>query len=111
MGAAWAAVTMARKRFTLGLASVTSAIKDQETRLVGDIAVVSGMIANDKAAQARIVKLSDKNFSSSKRARGKLKALLDQNKVIAAQEVHRLKKTANQKIKNLRAFVAQLRRE
>jgi len=120
--AAWAAVTMARKRFTLGLASVTSAIKDQETRLVGDIAVVSGMIANDKAAQARIntrtqaemariVKLSDKNFSSSKRARGKLKALLDQNKVIAAQEVHRLKKTANQKIKNLRAFVAQLRRE
>merc|ERR1711959_491820 len=55
--------------------------------------------------------LSDKNFSSSKRARGKLKALLDQNKVIAAQEVHRLKKTANQKIKNLRAFVAQLRRE
>jgi hypothetical protein len=113
---------MARKRFTLGLASVTSAIKDQETRLVGDIAVVSGMIANDKAAQARIntrtqaemariVKLSDKNFSSSKRARGKLKALLDQNKVIAAQEVHRLKKTANQKIKNLRAFVAQLRRE
>merc|ERR1719181_2259612 len=32
---------------------------------------------------ARIVKLSDKNFSSSKRARGKLKALLDQNKVIA----------------------------
>merc|ERR1719446_671623 len=94
--AAWAAVTMARKRFTLGLASVTSAIKDQETRLVGDIAVVSGMIANDKAAQARIntrtqaemariVKLSDKNFSSSKRARGKLKALLDQNKGIAAQ--------------------------
>merc|ERR1719181_2613401 len=120
--AAWAAVTMVRKRFTLGLASVTSAIKDQETRLVGDIAVVSGMIANDKAAQARIntrtqaemariVKLSDKNFSSSKRARGKLKALLDQNKVIAAREVHRLKKTANQKIKNLRAFVAQLRRE
>merc|ERR1719181_2573335 len=94
--AAWAAVTMARKRFTLGLASVTSAIKDQETRLVGDIAVVSGMIANDKAAQARIntrtqaemariVKLSDKNFSSSKRARGKLKALLDQNKVFVAQ--------------------------
>merc|ERR1719267_363745 len=68
------------------------------------------MIVSDTAAQNRInkrvddeldrlVKLSDKNFSESKRARGVLKHLMDENKRIAHEEVMALAKEAKMSLK------------
>merc|ERR1712070_1171118 len=66
--------------------------------VINEIQVVSEMIVSDKAAQHKInknveaqmnalEKKSDTDFSASKRARGKLKAILDENKRIAQEEV------------------------
>merc|ERR1711998_412729 len=47
-------VATARKMFSTSLASVTAAVKDQETRLSGEIQVVSGEVMSHKAAQIRV---------------------------------------------------------
>merc|ERR1711959_243892 len=94
----------------------------QESRLTGEIAVVSAMVISNKAAQIRVnkrtkaemdrvIRLADRRFSSSKRARGKLKELFNKNKIVAAQEIKDLRKSSDAKLKKLRAFMAQLRRE
>merc|ERR1719486_1651663 len=77
-------VAQARKAFATGIATMTASIKDQETRLAGEIQVVSGEVMSHKAAQIRvnrrtqaelkrIMKLSDSRHSESVRARGKLR--------------------------------------
>merc|ERR1712178_631340 len=94
-------VQQLRKDFATQMATVTSEVKRVETRLVGEIAVVSGEVISNKANQIRvnrrvakelkrIVRVSDRRYSASKRARGKLKLLMDENKAAASAEVKAL---------------------
>merc|ERR1711881_796097 len=80
-----------RKAFTSNLATVTSHIKDVETRLTSEISVVSAEVVSVKANQMRvnrrvageikrIRKIANKRHSEARRARGKLKMLMDENK-------------------------------
>merc|ERR1719164_374290 len=73
-------------------------LHEVENKVINEIQVVSEMIVSDKAAQHKInknvqaqmdalEKKSDTDFSASERARGKLKAILDENKRIAQEEV------------------------
>merc|ERR1711998_404658 len=73
-------VAQARKSFSTSLAAVTAAVKDQETRLSGEIQVVSGELLSHKASQIRvnrhtqaelkrITKLANARHSESVRAR------------------------------------------
>merc|ERR1711939_82013 len=118
----WKQATAARKKFTMDIYGLTAAVKNQESRLTWGIAVVSAMVISNKAAQIRVnkrtkaemdrvIRLADRRFSSSKRARGKLKELFNKNKIVAAQEIKDLRKSSDAKLKKLRAFMAQLRRE
>merc|ERR1711988_1944013 len=106
-------VSDARKVFATGIARTVAAVKDQESRLSGEIAVVSGEVARNKAIQlrvnrrtnaelARITKLSNDRHSASIRARGKLRALLDENKRAAAEEVKALDKLFVSKLSKIR---------
>merc|ERR1712139_611879 len=118
----WKDAQKARKKFTMDIYGLVASVKAQESRLTGEIAVVSSMVISNKAAQIRVnkrtqaelnrvVKLADTRFSSSKRARGKIKELFNKNKIVAAQEIKDLKKSSETKLAKLRAFMAQLRRE
>merc|ERR1719331_2802432 len=89
-------VRQLRKDFATQMATVTAEVKNVETRLVGEIAVVSGEVISNKANQMRvnrrvsaelncIVRVSDRRYSASKRARGKLKLLMDENKLAKAR--------------------------
>merc|ERR1712093_221508 len=91
-------VRQLRKDFATQMATVTAEVKNVETRLVGEIAVVSGEVISNKANQIRVnrrvaaelkrvVRVSDRRYSASKRARGKLKLLMDENKAAASAEV------------------------
>merc|ERR1711881_132628 len=98
-------VQNARKYFTTEIVALTSKIKQQETRLRGDIQVVSAMVISDKANQIRIngkvkaernkiVKIANARHSSNVRARGMLRKLMDQNKAAAQDEVAALAKSS-----------------
>merc|ERR1719478_348569 len=106
-------VSDARKTFATSIATTVSAVKDQESRLSGEIAVVSGEVARNKAIQLRvnrrtnaelkrITKLSNDRHSASIRARGKLRALLDENKRAASEEVGALNKLFVGKLAKIR---------
>merc|ERR1711959_633151 len=95
---ATAEVASAKKYFKGALVELTAKIKQQENRLVGQRQAVTAMVESDKATQAkinadtdkslrRIVRLADKRHTESKRARGFLRALFNQNKKIAAKEI------------------------
>merc|ERR1719269_189256 len=51
-------VQNARKYFTTEIVALTSKIKQQETRLRGDIQVVSAMVISDKANQIRLIEIN-----------------------------------------------------
>merc|ERR1712072_280975 len=115
-------VRQLRKNFATQMTTVTAHVKNVETRLVSEIAVVSGEVISDKANQIRVnrrvaselkrvVKLSDSRFSSSKRARGKLKMLMDENKSAAAAEVKSLAINLKHKLSKARGRNARNRRE
>merc|ERR1711981_1471791 len=95
-------VQNARKYFTTEIVALTSKIKQQETRLRGDIQVVSAMVISDKANQIRINgkvkaernKIANARHSSNVRARGMLRKLMDQNKAAAQEEVSALAKSS-----------------
>merc|ERR1711881_293168 len=119
---AWKEAQNSRKKFTMDIYGLVASVKNQESRLTGEIAVVSSMVISNKAAQIRVnkrtnaelnrvVRLADQRFSNSKRARGKIKELFNKNKIVAAQEIKDLKKSSTAKLAKLRAFMAQLRRE
>merc|ERR1712096_529283 len=116
-----AAVSYARKNFSTQIVSLTASIKSQETRLRGEIAVVSGEIISNRAAQARvnrrvngelnrIVKVSNTRSPQSSRARGKLRSLINANKRAAAEEVNSLAKSTRMKLAMLRGKMAHHRR-
>merc|ERR1711959_847300 len=107
----------ARKEFATELAVITATIKDMDTRLTGEGSVVSGQVISFKAEQAkvnrhvaseidRIDKLMDKRFSSSKRARGNLHAILNENKKAAHEEVEQLRSLFQGKIAKVRSTMA-----
>merc|ERR1719331_2323401 len=115
-------VRQLRKDFATQMATVTAEVKNVETRLVGEIAVVSGEVISNKANQMRvnrrvsaelkrIVRVSDRRFSASKRARGKLKLLMDENKAAAAAEVKALSVSLKNKLAKARSRNARNRRE
>merc|ERR1711988_687827 len=104
----------ARKAFTTSLYRVTSTVKDLETRLSGEIAVVSGEVASNRAQQmrvnrrtgaelARITKLANDRQSASIRARGKLRKLLNENKRAASLEVAQLARSTGRAVRAIRS--------
>merc|ERR1711988_2056350 len=104
----------ARKAFTTSLYRVTSTVKDLETRLSGEIAVVSGEVASNRAQQMRvnrrtsaelrrITKLVNDRQSASIRARGKLRKLLNENKRAAALEVAQLARSTGRAVRAIRS--------
>merc|ERR1712057_69682 len=110
-------VAAARKSFTTAMVRVTSEVKDQETRLSGEIAVVSGEVVSNRAAQMRvnrrtngelkrITKLANDRRSASIRARGKLRKLLDENKKAASAEVQALTRSTRRAINAVRSQAA-----
>merc|ERR1712159_933720 len=118
---ATAQVQQLRKNFSTQMATVTAHVKNVETRLVGEIAVVSGEVISDRAnlirvnrrvsaELKRIIKVSDQRFSRSKRARGKLKLLMDENKAAASAEVKSLAVNLKHKLIRARAKNAHNRR-
>merc|ERR1711988_686853 len=99
-------VADAKKYFKGALVELTAKIKQQENRLVGQRQAVTAMVEADRATQAkinrdtesslkRIVKIADKRHTESKRARGFLRALFNQNKKIAAKEITDMRKKAS----------------
>merc|ERR1711968_36111 len=99
-------VADAKKYFKGALVELTAKIKQQENRLVGQRQAVTAMVEADRATQAkinrdteaslkRIVKIADKRHTESKRARGFLRALFNQNKKIAAKEIADMRKKAS----------------
>merc|ERR1711970_1047231 len=117
-----AQVRQLRKNFATEMVTVTAHVKNVETRLVSEIAVVSGEVISDKANQIRvnrrvaselkrIVRISDRRYSASKRARGKLKLLMDENKAAASAEVKALSVSLKHKLAKARGRNARNRRE
>merc|ERR1712054_624740 len=85
-----------------------------ETRLMGEVAVVSGYLMSSTAAQNRItkavsteiagiLKTANARVSTSVRAKGVLRKLMDENKVAASQEVSGLFKSAMSKLVTARS--------
>jgi len=116
-----AAVAFARRQMTTRIVALTASIKESETRLMGEVRVVSGEVTSDKAAQIRvnrrvnkemgfIIKTANVRHSQSKRARGKLRAILNANKAAAAQETAALAKRTRFQLAMLRGKMARLRR-
>jgi len=115
------AVRYAKKQMAVKITSLTASIKNAETRMKGEISVVSGAIASDRANQirvnrrvnkeiGRIVHTANVRHSQSKRARGKLRAILNANKAAAAQETAALAKRTRFQLAMLRGKMARLRR-
>merc|ERR1711881_678647 len=109
-----------RKAFTSNLSTVTSHIKDVETRLTSEISVVSAEVVSVKANQMRVNRrvageirrirsIANKRHSEARRARGKLKMLMDENKAAAAQEVKALARDTVRRIGHLRSRAARNR--
>merc|ERR1711871_1213726 len=103
-----------RKEFAAGLYDTTAHVKRVESRLTGEVDKVSGEVANMRAEQlainrhveaelARIEKLSNKRFSENKKARGKLRKLMDDNKAAAAAEIAGLSADLKTKLSKARA--------
>jgi hypothetical protein len=111
---AGAAVVQLRKDFATQLALVTAEVTKVETLLVSSISVVSGEIISASANKyrvtlrvekeiERILALANVEYSQSKRARGKLKILMDENKAAASDEVGALAKSLKSKISHANA--------
>jgi hypothetical protein len=103
------AVGDAKKMMVAQMISTRKKLDEVEKRITGDIMVVSAMIVSDKAEQsavnkmneaemARIIKKSNEYYSDDKRARGGLKAIIDEHKRIAADETATLAKEATKTI-------------
>jgi hypothetical protein len=106
-------VSDARKAFATDMGALTSSVKAQEKRLLGDLQVVSGMVMSNQAEQIRInrkvggelkrtMALVNDNATKSKKARGKIRLLLDENKRAAHDEVESLEKLFETKIADVR---------
>merc|ERR1719379_278139 len=125
--AATAAVTGATNIMKAEILETKNTLKKVEGKVIAQIQDVSAMVVSDTAAQhkknkiveselARLFKKADTDFSSSKRARGKLKAILDENNRIAHDEVQELfestkvtlEKVEQEQIEHLSGFASDL---
>merc|ERR1711959_532146 len=111
-------VQAARKSFATRIATTTAAIKDQESRLLGEIKLVGEELTTFKASQLRvnrrttaemkrITKMANLRESRSQRARGKLRRLLDANKKAAHEEVTALNSLFTRKLPSARTKATQ----
>merc|ERR1712023_192557 len=116
------AVAELRSDFATELIATTALVKRVGTNLADQVATVSGEVIDYRAFQLRvnrkvqkekerIEELSNKRFSESKKARGKLRQLMDENKQAAAAEVAALAKELDTKLSKARAHNAHNRRE
>merc|ERR1712057_65435 len=116
------AVAELRSDFASELITTTALVKRIDTDLNDRIAVASGEAISYKSFQTavnrrvkeekeRIEELSNHRFSESKKARGKLRKLMDENKQAAAAEVAALAKELDAKLDKARATNAHNRRE
>merc|ERR1711912_71788 len=107
--AAAADVMDSRKIMASTLYATVATIKEIETRLMGEVAVVSGYLMSSTAAKNRIskavsteisgiLKTANAKTSTSVRAKGVLRKLMDENKIAASQEVSGLFQTAMSKL-------------
>merc|ERR1711998_797584 len=107
-------VKQARKDFATGLLAVTDQIKAMDTKLINQVQVVSAEVISHKAAQTRVnqhvsaeikrvEKLMNDQNSKSIKARGKLRAILDENKRAAHDEVVALDGLFKEKIGEISA--------
>merc|ERR1712054_742972 len=112
----------ARKAFRAALAVVTAQVKDVETRLAGTVAVTSGEVAAPAALAARVnqrvrheikrtIVLANQRYSSDKRARGKLRSILNLYKNASFHEVRSIFRTTRVKLAKLRSQLARARVE
>merc|ERR1711865_985235 len=112
--AAATAVSDMRKDFGVRMVVATATVKNIQQNLVDEIAKVSGEVISLKANQVRVnrrvtaelkrtEKLANDRFSDSKRARGKLRQLMDENKQAAAAEVKTLATELTAKVAKARA--------
>merc|ERR1711998_497714 len=87
-----------RKEFGVALGETTAKAKQVETKLIDDIAKISGEVISLKANQARInvqvdkelgriEELSNHRFTESKKARGKLRGTVAHNKIEMAKDL------------------------
>merc|ERR1712054_291748 len=120
--AAFNQVQQSKKAFTTQLAGIVSSVKDQETRLQGEIAVVSAEVASNKAAQIRInrkldaekrriQKIMDSRHSSSLKWRGRFRSLISEHRAVAKAERKKLANKAAKQLRKLRSRVARNRRQ
>merc|ERR1712070_1062691 len=110
-------VKLARQSFATDLVAATAEIKMMETKYVGEITKVAGVVMTHKAAQTkvnrkvdaelkRINKVMNHRRSDSARARGKLRTILDENKRAAAEEVKALDGLFKSKLSKIRSKAA-----
>jgi hypothetical protein len=115
-------VKQLRKDLTSSIVAGTSALKLSEESIKDEIAVVSAEASTFKAQQAavnrhvaaelkRVEKLSNDRFTKSKRARGQLRRIMNDNKMAAAAEVKALYDDTTGKLTKLRSKVAAVKRE
>merc|ERR1711998_763248 len=112
------AVKLAREDFATGLATVTAQIEAMDSKMTMNTQKVSGEVIAFKAFQHtvnlhvnaeinRVEKLMNAQHSESIKARGKLRAILDENKRAAHDEVEALDGLFKEKITEIRAKAAE----
>jgi len=110
-----------RKELTTSILSTTATLKASEESIKDSIMVVSGEVSFAKAQQAdanrevilemkRIEKMANSHTTTSKRARGQLRRVMDDNKRAAAAEVKALAAETSDKLSKLRAHTAHMKR-
>merc|ERR1719440_2102685 len=101
------------KDFSVQMVTVTALVKNTESTLVNNINKVAAEVEAEKQLQARVNEevdkdlkriedLSNKNHSDDARARGALRAVMDENKRAAHEEVQALATQLNAGIEQLR---------
>merc|ERR1711998_298526 len=107
-------VKLAREDFATGLAAVTAEIEAMDSKMTMNTQKVSGEVIAFKAFQHtvnlhvsaeinRVEKLMNAQHSESTKARGKLRAILDENKRAAHDEVTALDGLFKEKVAEIRA--------
>jgi hypothetical protein len=107
-------VAQARKNMATAILTTTAKAKDLETRILGDLQVVSAMVVSDKAAQIkinqkvdaemdRLIEKSNDYESTNKARRGVIRKMMDEYKQAAAQETAELAKESRADVKKLRS--------
>merc|ERR1711998_101238 len=110
-------VAQFRKTFAAELVTVTAMVKNVEQKLADNLqkvaAEVTTMKANQAAVNAQVAEdmahienLSNHRHSINKKARGKLRKLMDENKAAAAAEVEALSVHLHQELDKARAHNA-----